>query len=137
MASKVPLVVIVGSGFGRLAAAKALRPDLTVQDHPEIFVIRDTASLDQVAMQQGRYAAKSIFRRVTKKSQLPPFPYFNEGHLAAVRKNFAALQTERHDERFFGLARLGVDPRTVSGREQLEGERLLPVGLDIPQCKAR
>jgi NADH dehydrogenase FAD-containing subunit len=52
-----------------------IRPDLTVQDHPEIFVIGVTASLDQdgrplpgvaqVAMQQGRYAAKSIFRQVT------------------------------------------------------------------------
>jgi NADH dehydrogenase FAD-containing subunit len=52
-----------------------------LQEH--VIVIGDTASFDQdgrplpgvalVAMQQGRYAAKSIFRQVTKKSQLPPF----------------------------------------------------------------
>ena len=82
-----------------------IRPDLTVQDHPEIFVIGDTASLDQggrplpgvaqVAMQQGRYAAKSIFRQVTKKSPLPPFRYFDKGNLAVVGKNFAVLQSGR------------------------------------------
>jgi NADH dehydrogenase len=82
-----------------------IRPDLSVQDHPEIFVIGDTASLDQdgrplpgvaqVAMQQGRYAAKTIFRQVTKKSQLPPFRYFDKGNLAVVGKNFAVLQSGR------------------------------------------
>jgi NADH dehydrogenase FAD-containing subunit len=82
-----------------------IRADLTVQDHPEIFVIGDTASLDQdgrplpgvaqVAMQQGRYAAKSIIRQVTKKSQLPPFRYFDKGNLAVVGKNFAVLQSGR------------------------------------------
>jgi NADH:ubiquinone reductase (H+-translocating) len=82
-----------------------IRPDLTVQDHPEIFVVGDTASLDQdgrplpgvaqVAMQQGTYAAKSIFRQVTGKSQLPPFRYFDKGNLAVVGKNFAVLQSGR------------------------------------------
>ena len=82
-----------------------VRQDLTVQDHPEIFVVGDTASLDhdgrplpgvaQVAIQQGRYAAKSIFRQVTKKSPLPPFRYFDKGNLAVVGKNFAVLQSGR------------------------------------------
>src|ERR1700722_16944855 len=82
-----------------------IRPDLTVQDHPAIFVIGGMASLDQdgrplpgvaqVAMQQGRYAAKSIFRQVTKESQLPPFRYFDKGNLAVVGKNFAVLQSGR------------------------------------------
>jgi NADH dehydrogenase len=82
-----------------------VRQDLTVQDHPEILVIGDTASLDQdgrplpgvaqVAMQQGRYAAKSIFRQVTKKLPLPPFRYFDKGNLAVVGKNFAVLQSGR------------------------------------------
>jgi NADH dehydrogenase FAD-containing subunit len=82
-----------------------IRQDLTVQDHPEIFVIGDTASLDQdgrplpgvaqVAMQQGRYAAKSIFRQVIQKPQLPPFRYFDKGNLAVVGKGFAVLQSGR------------------------------------------
>ena len=80
-----------------------IRQDLTVQDHPEIFVIGDTASLDQdgrplpgvaqVAMQQGGYAGKSIFRHVTGKPPLPPFRYFDKGNLAVVGKNFAVLQS--------------------------------------------
>jgi len=82
-----------------------IKQDLTAQDHPEIYVIGDTASLDQdgrplpgvaqVAMQQGRYAAKSIFRQVTKKEPLPPFRYFDKGNLAVVGKNFAVLQSGR------------------------------------------
>jgi NADH dehydrogenase FAD-containing subunit len=82
-----------------------IRQDLRVQDRPEIFVIGDTASLDQdgrplpgvaqVAMQQGHYAAKSIFRQVIQKPQLPPFRYFDKGNLAVVGKGFAVLQSGR------------------------------------------
>jgi NADH dehydrogenase FAD-containing subunit len=82
-----------------------IRQDLTVQDHPKIFVIGDTASFDQdgrplpgvaqVAIQQGRYAAKSIFRQVIQKPQLPPFRYFDKGNLAVAGKNFAVLQSGR------------------------------------------
>jgi NADH:ubiquinone reductase (H+-translocating) len=80
-----------------------IRPDLTIQEHPNIFVIGDTSSLDQdgrplpgvaqVAMQQGKYTAKSIFRQVTLKSPLPPFRYFDKGNLAVVGKSFAVLQS--------------------------------------------
>jgi NADH:ubiquinone reductase (H+-translocating) len=82
-----------------------IRPDLTIPEHTEIYVIGDTASLDQdgkllpgvaqVAMQQGRYAAKSILRRVVSKPALPPFRYFDKGNLAVVGKNFAILQSGR------------------------------------------
>src|SRR5258708_10749865 len=51
-----------------------IQKDLTVPGHAEIFVVGDTASLDQdgkplpgvaqVAMQQGRYAAKVIHNRI-------------------------------------------------------------------------
>ena len=80
-----------------------IQPDLTVSEHPDIFVIGDTASLDQdghplpgvaqVAMQQGKYAAKSIFRKVSGQSPLPPFRYFDKGNLAVVGRNFAVLQS--------------------------------------------
>jgi len=80
-----------------------IRPDLTIPEHPEIYVIGDTASLDQdrrplpgvaqVAMQQGRYAAKSISRSSTSKPPLPSFRYFDKGNLAVVGKNFAILQS--------------------------------------------
>jgi NADH dehydrogenase len=82
-----------------------IRQDLTVQDRPDIYVIGDTASLDQdgrplpgvaqVALQQGRYAAKSISRKVSGKGPLPPFRYFDKGNLAVVGKSFAVLQSGR------------------------------------------
>lgn len=82
-----------------------IRPDLTVPEHSAIYVIGDTASLDQdgrplpgvaqVAMQQGRYVAKSIFRQATQKPLLPPFRYFDKGNLAVVGKSFAVLQSGR------------------------------------------
>jgi NADH:ubiquinone reductase (H+-translocating) len=80
-----------------------IQPDLTVPDHPDIFVVGDTASLDQdgrplpgvaqVAMQQGKYAAWSIFRKAIGHPPLPPFRYFDKGNLAVVGKNFAVLQS--------------------------------------------
>jgi NADH dehydrogenase len=80
-----------------------VRGDLTIQDYAEIFVIGDTASLDQdgkplpgvaqVAMQQGHYAGKLIERRVTGKSEPDPFRYFDKGNLAVVGKGFAVLQS--------------------------------------------
>jgi NADH dehydrogenase FAD-containing subunit len=46
-------------------------------------------------MQQGSYAAKSIFRQITNKPPLRPFRYFDKGNLAVVGKNFAVLQSGR------------------------------------------
>ena len=80
-----------------------IQSDLTVSEHPDIFVVGDTASLDQdgralpgvaqVAIQQGRYAAMSILRRVRGHSPLPRFRYFDKGNLAVVGRNFAVLQS--------------------------------------------
>jgi NADH:ubiquinone reductase (H+-translocating) len=77
--------------------------DLTVQNHPEIFVIGDTASLDQdgkplpgvaqVAMQQGRYVSNLIRLRIAGKPSPKPFRYFDKGNLAVVGKGFAILQS--------------------------------------------
>jgi NADH dehydrogenase FAD-containing subunit len=44
-------------------------------------------------MQQGKYAAKSIFRKVIGHPPLPAFRYFDKGNLAVVGKNFAVLQS--------------------------------------------
>ncbi len=82
-----------------------VQKDLTVPGHPEIFVLGDTASLDQdghplpgvaqVAMQQGRYAGKLIHRRVAGRSAPDPFHYFDKGTMAVVGKGFAVLQSGR------------------------------------------
>ena len=76
--------------------------DLTVPGHPEIFVIGDTASLDQdgkplpgvaqVAMQQGRYAGSVIRRRLAGQSSPGPFRYFDKGTMALVGQGYAVLQ---------------------------------------------
>ena len=81
-----------------------VQPDLSVPDYPEIFVIGDTASLDQngkplpgvaqVAMQQGRYAGKLISRRIGGlQRSAQPFRYFDKGNMAVVGKGFAVLQS--------------------------------------------
>jgi len=80
-----------------------IQNDLAVPGHPEIFVIGDTASLDQdgkplpgvaqVAIQQGRYAGKLIHNRVAGGETPGPFRYFDRGNMAVVGKGFAVLQT--------------------------------------------
>jgi NADH:ubiquinone reductase (H+-translocating) len=77
--------------------------DLSVPGHPEIFVIGDTASLEQdgrvlpgvaqVAIQQGRYAGKLIHRTVAGRKAPPPFRYFDKGNMAVVGKGFAVVQS--------------------------------------------
>jgi NADH dehydrogenase len=72
-----------------------VKPDLTIPDYPDIYVIGDLASamdangkplpgLAQVAMQGGTYAARAILRRVKGQSELPPFHYFDKGSLAVI-----------------------------------------------------
>jgi NADH:ubiquinone reductase (H+-translocating) len=80
-----------------------VQKDLSVPDHPEIFVVGDTASLDQdgrplpgvaqVAIQQGRYAGKLIHRTIACDPAPPPFRYFDKGNMAVVGKGFAVLQS--------------------------------------------
>ena len=77
--------------------------DLSVPEHPEVFVVGDTMSLDkngkplpgvaQVAIQQGHYVGKLIYRRVSGKSEPGPFSYFDKGNLAVVGKGFAVLES--------------------------------------------
>src|ERR1700676_1630012 len=82
-----------------------IQKDLTVPEHPEICVIGDTASLEQngkplpgvaqVAMQQGRYAAKLIRSRIAGTHPPDPFSYFDKGSMAVVGKGFAVLQSRK------------------------------------------
>jgi NADH dehydrogenase FAD-containing subunit len=80
-----------------------VQQDLSVPGHPEIFVVGDTASLDQdgkplpgvaqVAMQQGRYAGNLIRRRLRGERAPGPFRYFDKGNMAVVGKGFAVLES--------------------------------------------
>jgi len=89
-----------------------IQKDLTVPGHPEIFVVGDTASLDQdgkalpgvaqVAMQQGRYAGKLIQKRIAGALPQAAFSYFDKGNMAVVGKGFAVLQSGKVQVSGFG-----------------------------------
>src|SRR5262249_32724391 len=89
-----------------------IQENLTVPGHPEIFVVGDTASFDQdgkplpgvaqVAMQQGRYAAKVIRSRITGSPPPGPFSYFDKGNMAVVGKGFAVLESGKVQVSGFG-----------------------------------
>jgi NADH dehydrogenase FAD-containing subunit len=82
-----------------------VRPDLSISGRPEVFVVGDTASLDQnskplpgvaqVAMQQGRYVGRLIARRVAGQPPPRPFRYFDKGDMAVIGRNFAILESGR------------------------------------------
>ncbi len=80
-----------------------IQKDLTVPGHAEIFVVGDTAALEQdgkplpgvaqVAIQQGGYAGKLIHSSITGSKQPAPFRYFDKGNMAVVGRGFAVLQS--------------------------------------------
>src|ERR1700757_5036247 len=80
-----------------------IQKDLSLPGYPEIFVVGDTASINQngkplpgvaqVAIQQGRYAGKSIHNRIVGSPALSPFSYFDKGSMAVVGRGFAVLQS--------------------------------------------
>jgi NADH dehydrogenase len=79
-----------------------VRPDLSLRDHPEVFVIGDAAhclqegkplpGLAPVALQQGRYVGRLITSRVTGRPPPPPFRYFDKGQMATVGRAFAIAE---------------------------------------------
>jgi len=73
-----------------------VNPDLSVPGHENIYVIGDIASIKQpngslvpgmspAAIQEGRWAAKNIIRKMTYKNTLP-FKYSNKGCMATIGK---------------------------------------------------
>jgi NADH:ubiquinone reductase (H+-translocating) len=101
---------VLGSPLGRIVAeavggqfdkaGRALvEPDLTVPGHPEIFVVGDLANFShqtgkplpgvaQTAIQEGRYAAKTIELRLQGKTS-EPFRYHDKGNLATIGRGAA------------------------------------------------
>jgi NADH:ubiquinone reductase (H+-translocating) len=87
-----------------------VEPDLSVHDHPEVFVIGDTAhvvaptrnlfgiksrrtmvmpGVAQPAIQEGKYVADVIRRRVERRAPPRPFWYWDKGDLAIVGRTYA------------------------------------------------
>jgi NADH dehydrogenase len=76
--------------------------DLTVAAHPDVFVIGDTALVEQengkpvpglapAAKQQGQYAAEVIKARLHKRPAPGPFHYRNYGNLSTIGKHTAVV----------------------------------------------
>ena len=69
-----------------------VNPDLTLPGHPEVFVVGDMISLDnlpgvaQVAIQGAKYAGKEIVNRLENKPPQPPFKYFDKGSMATISR---------------------------------------------------
>jgi NADH:ubiquinone reductase (H+-translocating) len=86
-------------GAGRVR----VEPDCSVPEHPEIFVIGDTASLDQdgkllpgvaqVAMQEGNYVGQVIASKENGQPAPPPFRYVDKGNMAVIGRGFAILDS--------------------------------------------
>ena len=106
--------VIAGELSGALAAASgaaldrtgrvAVGADLTIQGHPEVIALGDMVSvhdaagsevalpgLASTAMQQGRYAARTIRRRARGKPS-QPFRFVDKGNLATIGRAHAVAE---------------------------------------------
>lgn len=91
IASAVPIEKARG---GRIPVG----PDLSLKEHPEIFVIGDLMYLEQdgqplpmvapVAMQGGKYAGRAILAREQNKT-VTPFRYFDKGSMAVIGRSSA------------------------------------------------
>jgi NADH:ubiquinone reductase (H+-translocating) len=89
-----------------------VRPDLTIPNYPDIFVVGDLAAASakdgkplpgvaQVAIQEGSYAAKTIKARLNGQKSLPPFHYFDKGDMAVIGR--AAAVANVFGMHFWGL----------------------------------
>src|ERR687898_257002 len=107
--TKIWAAGVRGSPLGRIVAEAAgagldragrvqVQPDLTLPGYPDVFVVGDLMSLSglpgvaQVAIQSGRYAAKTIVLRLGGDTGERPFRYDDRGTLATISR-FRAVAT--------------------------------------------
>jgi NADH dehydrogenase len=77
--------------------------DLTIPDHPEVYVLGDAAAivdektqqvlpqLGSVALQSGEHAGEAIARRIAGKDA-KPFKYHDKGTMATIGRGAAVVQ---------------------------------------------
>jgi NADH dehydrogenase len=95
-----PLADMLGAPQGRGGRIK-LNPDLSVPDHPEIFVVGDMGEvvsdgkvlpqLGSVAMQSGEHVARQIARRLQGEPG-QPFKYWDKGFMATIGRDAAVVE---------------------------------------------
>jgi NADH dehydrogenase len=79
-----------------------VHPDLSVPGHPDIFILGDTAHIEQdgkplpgvaqVAMQGGIYVGALIKDRLSGKLDTSPFRYWDKGNLATIGRSYAIAE---------------------------------------------
>jgi NADH:ubiquinone reductase (H+-translocating) len=94
------LADVTGLPQGRGGRIK-LNPDLSVPDHPEIFVVGDMGEvasegqvlpqLGSVAMQSGQHVGKQIARRLHDEPT-QPFKYWDKGFMATIGRGAAVVE---------------------------------------------
>jgi NADH:ubiquinone reductase (H+-translocating) len=83
-----------------------VNPDLSLPGHPDIFVIGDTAAINDAtgrpvpgiasaAKQMGQYVAKVITARVRRRAAPAPFRYMHLGELATIGRHAAVVKLGR------------------------------------------
>jgi NADH dehydrogenase len=95
-----PLARMLGMPQGRGGRVK-LNPDLSVPDHPEIFVVGDMGEvasegkllpqLGSVAMQSGEHVGRQISRRIAGE-ETQPFKYWDKGFMATIGRGSAVVE---------------------------------------------
>ena len=85
------------------ATASRVGPDLTLADHPEVYVVGDVAAitdsktgqvlpqLGSVALQSGEHAGETIAHRIAGK-KAKPFAYRDKGTMATIGRGAAVVQ---------------------------------------------
>ena len=99
--NKVAPVVATLDAETNRAGQVIVESDCTIPGDPNVFVIGDAAlfledgkplpGVAPVAMQQGKYVAKILKKRIPKKMR-KPFKYFDKGNLATIGRAKAILQ---------------------------------------------
>jgi NADH dehydrogenase len=95
-----PLADLLGLPQGRGGRVK-LNPDLSVPDHPEIFVVGDMGEvtsegkllpqLGSVAMQSGEHVGRQIARQIADE-ETQPFQYWDKGFMATIGRGSAVVE---------------------------------------------
>ena len=127
-----PLADILGLPQGRGGRVK-LNPDLSVPEHPEIFIVGDMGEVESdgkilpqlgsVAMQSGEHVARQISRRLAGEPA-QAFRYWDKGFMATIGRGSAVVEFPNKrtlDGPLAYFAWLGVHLALLSGmRNRIE-----------------
>jgi NADH:ubiquinone reductase (H+-translocating) len=98
-----PLAKCLGAPLDR-SGRVIVEPDLSIPDHPEVFVVGDLAKMEsnggevpgvaQGALQGGRHVARIIDAEVGGSRARPAFRYHDKGNMATIGRAEAVIATK-------------------------------------------